>query len=62
MYHTLELIRHAHGNLCKHLGIDSSTDLPRRYRRAGQEEGPQVGGGEEGPQSGELSPGNASAG
>ena len=24
-------IRHAHGNLCKHLGIDSSTDLDDRY-------------------------------
>ena len=24
-------IRHAHGNLCKHLGIDSSTDLNDRY-------------------------------
>ena len=22
-------IRHAHGDLCKHLGIDSSTDLDR---------------------------------
>ena len=24
-------IRHAHGELCKHLGIDSSTDLDDRY-------------------------------
>ena len=24
-------IRHAHGDLCKHLGIDSSTDLDDRY-------------------------------
>ena len=24
-------IRHAHGDLCKHLGIDSSTDLYDRY-------------------------------
>ena len=24
-------IRHAHGDLCKHLGIDSSTDLNDRY-------------------------------
>ena len=24
-------IRHAHGDLCKHLGIDSSTDHPDRY-------------------------------
>ena len=24
-------IRHAHGGLCKHLGIDSSTDLDDRY-------------------------------
>ena len=24
-------IRHAHGDLCKHLGIDSSTDLGDRY-------------------------------
>ena len=24
-------IRHAHGDLCKHLGIDSSTDLDYRY-------------------------------
>ena len=24
-------IRHAHGNLYKHLGIDSSTDLDDRY-------------------------------
>ena len=24
-------VRHAHGNLCKHLGIDSSTDLDDRY-------------------------------
>ena len=24
-------IRHAHGDLCKHLGIDSSTDLEDRY-------------------------------
>ena len=24
-------IRHAHGDLCKHLGIDSSTDLDERY-------------------------------
>ena len=24
-------IRHAHGNLCKHLGIDSSTDLDDRF-------------------------------
>ena len=24
-------IRHAHGNLCKHLGIDSSTDHHDRY-------------------------------
>ena len=23
--------RHAHGDLCKHLGIDSSTDLDDRY-------------------------------
>ena len=23
-------IRHAHGDLCKHLGIDSSTDLDDR--------------------------------
>ena len=23
--------RHAHGDLCKHLGIDSSTDHPDRY-------------------------------
>ena len=32
---TIELdflsIRHAHGDLCKHLGIDSSTDLDYRY-------------------------------
>ena len=27
-------IRHAHGDLCKHLGIDSSTDLDdRKYKR-----------------------------
>ena len=25
-------IRHAHGDLCKHLGIDSSTDLEDRDR------------------------------
>ena len=25
------LVRHAHGDLCKHLGIDSSTDLDDRY-------------------------------
>ena len=24
-------IRHTHGDLCKHLGIDSSTDLDDRY-------------------------------
>ena len=24
-------IRHAHGDLCKHLGIDSSTDHPAIY-------------------------------
>ena len=24
-------IRHAHGDLCKHLGIDSSTDPDDRY-------------------------------
>ena len=24
-------IRHAHGDLCKHLGIDSSTDLDDQY-------------------------------
>ena len=24
-------IRHVHGDLCKHLGIDSSTDLDDRY-------------------------------
>ena len=24
-------IRHAHSDLCKHLGIDSSTDLDNRY-------------------------------
>ena len=24
-------IRHAHGDFCKHLGIDSSTDHPDRY-------------------------------
>ena len=24
-------IRHAHGDLCKHLGNDSSTDLDNRY-------------------------------
>ena len=24
-------IRHAHGDFCKHLGIDSSTDLNDRY-------------------------------
>ena len=24
-------IRHAHGDLCKHLGLDSSTDLDERY-------------------------------
>ena len=24
-------IRHAHGDLCKHIGIDSSTDLDDRY-------------------------------
>ena len=24
-------IRHAHGDLCKHLGLDSSTDLDDRY-------------------------------
>ena len=24
-------IRHTHGDLCKHLGIDSSTDHPDRY-------------------------------
>ena len=24
-------IRHAHGDFCKHLGIDSSTDLDDRY-------------------------------
>ena len=24
-------VRHAHGDLCKHLGIDSSTDLDDRY-------------------------------
>ena len=24
-------IRHAHGNSCKHLGIDSSTNLDHRY-------------------------------
>ena len=24
-------IRHAHGDLCRHLGIDSSTDLDDRY-------------------------------
>ena len=24
-------IRHAHGDLCKHLGIDASTDLDDRY-------------------------------
>ena len=24
-------IRHAHGDLCKHLGIDSSTNHPDRY-------------------------------
>ena len=24
-------IRHAHGDLCKHLGIDSSTNLDDRY-------------------------------
>ena len=24
-------IRHAHGDLCKHLGTDSSTDLDDRY-------------------------------
>ena len=24
-------IRYAHGDLCKHLGIDSSTDHPDRY-------------------------------
>ena len=24
-------IRHAHGDLCKHLGIDSSTDHPDRF-------------------------------
>ena len=24
-------IRHAHGDLCKHFGIDSSTDLDDRY-------------------------------
>ena len=24
-------IRHAHGDLCKHSGIDSSTDLNDRY-------------------------------
>ena len=24
-------VSHAHGNLCKHLGIDSSTDLDDRY-------------------------------
>ena len=24
-------ILHAHGDLCKHLGIDSSTDLDDRY-------------------------------
>ena len=26
-------IRHAHGDLCKHLGIDSSTDLDDRYSK-----------------------------
>ena len=26
-----EYIRHAHGDLCKHLVIDSSTDLDDRY-------------------------------
>ena len=25
------IIRHTHGDLCKHLGIDSSTDLDDRY-------------------------------
>ena len=28
---TILSIRHAHGELCKHLGIDSSTDLDDRY-------------------------------
>ena len=27
----LKSIQYVHGNLCKHLGIDSSTDHPDRY-------------------------------
>ena len=26
-------IQYVHGDLCKHLGIDSSTDLPDRYSK-----------------------------
>ena len=32
LYNWISLsIRHAHGDLCKHLGTDSSTDLDDRY-------------------------------
>ena len=30
-YRSVLSIRHAHGDLCKHLGIDSSTDLDDQY-------------------------------